>query len=316
MEQQSSHNILDWLLSRHERILVSGLTTLSDWKTLFDAETSGWDAPVDRAVIGGFLADRVAYAFAAGYETALRRLVPSLPERAIVSLCVTEEKGGHPSSIKTELRKAEGTPEETRSLTGSKKFITMANEAELLIVAASTGASPDGKNMIRMVIVARSAPGIDIVPMTGLPFVPEISHGTVSFRDVSVDDRDVLPGDGYRDYIKPFRTIEDLHVFAAIMGFIFRVACLFRWPRPVQEQIMSLAVCTRALALDDPSAPAVHIALGGLRAQILSLLESTSHYWETVDEKTRAGWERDQALLRVAENARIKRLESAWAKIS
>jgi len=164
--------------------------------------------------------------------------------------------------------------------------------------------------------VDRNAPGIEISPMAGLPFVPEISHGTVVFRNVSIPGEDVLPGDGYRDYIRPFRTIEDLHVFAAIAGFIFRIACLHRWPRPVKEQITSLVVCNRALALDDPSAPAVHIALGGLRAHIASLLESTSHYWETVDEKTRAGWERDQALLRVAENARIKRLETAWSTFS
>ena len=70
--------------------------------------------------------------------------------------------------------------------------------------------------------------------MTGLPFVPEISHGTVAFSDVPVDSGSILPGDGYSEYIKPFRTIEDLHVFAAILGFIFRIACLFRWPRDRQ----------------------------------------------------------------------------------
>jgi len=316
MKGQSSHAILDWLLSRQDRIETTELASVADWKSRFDAETSGWDAPIDRAVIGGFLADRAAYAFAAGYETALRRLHPALPECAVVSFCVTEDKGGHPSSIKTALSRAERSHEQGWLLRGSKKFITMANESELLMVAASTGTSSDGKNMIRMVLVDRNAPGIEIVPMAGLPFVPEISHGTVAFHNVSVSDGDVLPGDGYRDYIRPFRTIEDLHVFAAIAGFIFRTACIHRWPRPVQEQIASLVTCNRALALDDPSAPAVHIALGGLRAHMASFLESISSCWETVDEKTRAGWERDQALLRVAENARIKRLETAWSKYS
>jgi len=316
MKGQSAHAILDWLLSRQERIESAELASVADWKPLFDAETSGWDAPVDRAVIGGFLADRAAYAFAAGYETALRRLHPALPERAVVSFCVTEEKGGHPSSIKTALSKAGRSREQTWLLRGSKKFITLANESELLMVAASTGIASDGKNMIRMVIVDRSAPGIEIVPMAGLPFVPEISHGTAAFDDVSVPDANVLPGDGYRDYIRPFRTIEDLHVFAAISGYLFRIACIHRWPRPVKEKFTSLMVCTRALALDDPSAPAVHIALGGLRTHIASLLDSISDYWQTVDEKTKAGWERDQALLRVAENARVKRLETAWSKFS
>jgi len=314
MKEQSSHAILDWLLSRQAHVKTAELESVADWKPLFDAETAGWDAPIDRAVIGGFLADRTAYAFAAGYETALRRLYPALPERAIVSFCITEEKGGHPSAIKTSLRKAEQSQEQTWLVSGSKKFITMAAESQLLMVAVSAGTSSDGKNMIRMVLMDRNAPGIEIAPMTGLPFVPEISHGIVSFCDVPVSDVNVLPGDGYTDYIRPFRTIEDLHVSAAIAGFIFRMACVHHWPRPIKEEITSLMVCIRALALDDPSAPSVHIALGGLRANMVSLLESISHCWQTVDEKTKAAWMRDQALLRVSENARVKRLETAWSK--
>ena len=231
----------------------------------------------------------------------------------IVSFCVTEETGAHPASIASTLRKNDGGEESLWTLNGSKKFITLALESELLLVAASTGTTSDGKNMLRMVLVGRTTPGIEIAPMTPLPFVPEISHGTAVFRNVMVNDADILPGDGYRDYIRPFRTIEDLHVFAAVGGYVFRIACLNQWPRPVKEQIVSLIVCVRTLALHDPSAPATHIALGGLQAQIAALLESTSRYWETIDEKTRAAWERDRGLLRVAENARNRRREAAWS---
>jgi acyl-CoA dehydrogenase len=313
-EEKSNIGILDWLFEHRGQIDTTGLESVTAWKKIFDAAASGWDTPVDRAVIGGFLADRTAYAFAAGYESGLRRLVPTLPGTDIVSFCVTEEKGGHPSTIKSSLKEAGAGGSWT--LTGSKKFITMASEAELLLVAASTGAAPDGKNRIRMVLVDRNTPGVEVSVMTGLPFVPEISHGTVAFRDVPVDAGAILPGDGYSGYIRPFRTIEDLHVFAAIAGFIFRVASLYRWPRAVMEQTAGLIVCTRALALDNPSAPSVHIALGGLHGQIMALLESASGYWDLVDEKTRAGWERDRALLRVAETARSKRLETAWSRFN
>ncbi len=313
-EKKSDITILDWLFEHRADINTTELQSVTEWKKVFDGAASGWDAPVDRAVIGGFLADRTAYAFAAGYESGLRCLVPSLPPGAIVSFCVTEEKGGHPSSIKSTLTET-GTGG-AWTLTGSKKFITMANEAELLLVAASTGATPDGKNRIRMVLVGRSAPGVAVSVMTGLPFVPEISHGTVTFSDVPVDEGAVLPGDGYSGYIRPFRTIEDLHVFASIAGFIFRVATLYRWPRPVIEETAALIACARALALGNPSSPAVHIALGGLHRRITTLLESLSGYWHLADEKTRAGWERDSALLKVAETARGKRLETAWSRFS
>ncbi len=313
-QEQSNISILDWLFEHQGHIDSTGLESVRAWKKIFDVASSGWDAPVDRAVIGGFLADRTAYAFAAGYESGLRRLVPTLPDRAIVSFCVTEDKGGHPSSIQSTLN--EPGPSNSWTLNGSKKFITMANEAELLLVAASTGATPDGKNRIRMALVDRNAPGVTVSVMTGLPFLPEISHGTVAFSDVPVEAGYILPGDGYSGYIRPFRTIEDLHVFAAIAGFFFRIASLYRWPRPVMEQTTGLIVCARTLALDNPSSPAVHIALGGLHRQITALLESSSGYWDLVDEKTRAGWERDRALLKVAETARTKRLETAWSRFS
>lgn len=311
-EQKSTLSILDWLAERQGSPATPELATLSEWKALFDDAVSGFGTPVDRAVIGGFLADRTAYAFAAGYESGLRRLVPALPEKTIVSLCVTEDKGGHPSTIRTSLQEPP-EPGAPCIVSGSKKFITMANEAELLLVAASTGVTAEGKNRIRMVLVNRTAPGVEISVMTGLPFVPEISHGTVVFRDVPVDESSLLPGDGYSDYIRPFRTIEDLHVFAAIAGFIYGTASRYRWPREIREETAALIVCTRTLALDNPSSPAVHIALGGLHRQIISLLEKTAACWEMVDEKTRAAWTRDRALLTVAETARRKRLETAWS---
>jgi acyl-CoA dehydrogenase len=305
--------ILTWLLLQKNSADRSEVPTLAEWKRRFDAASEGWEDPADRAVIGGFLADRTAYAFAAGYESALQRLVPDLPARTIVSFCVTEEKGGHPASIRSTLRRAEDGGARPWVLNGSKKFITMALEAELLLVAASTGASADGKNMIRMAVIRRDDPGVAIQPMTGLPFVPEISHSTMTFGDVRLRDEDLLPGDGYRHYIRPFRTIEDLHVFAAIAGFLFRVACLHGWPHPVIEQTASIIAGARALAIEDPSSPATHIALGGLHTQFVALLESASPHWELVDEKTRTCWERDRALLRVAEKARSKRLETAWS---
>ncbi len=312
-EQKSNISILDWLFENRGHIDTAPLESVSAWKKVFEAASSGWDAAVDRAVIGGFLADRTAYAFAAGYESGLRRLVPALPEKAIVSFCVTEEKGGHPSTIRSAL--TEQGPGGPYSLTGSKKFITMANEADLLLVAASTGLAPDGKNSIRMALVERNAPGVTVSVMKSLPFVPEISHGTVSFSDVTVTRESLLPGDGYSGYIRPFRTVEDLHMFAAIGGFMFRIACLYGWPRTVIEETAALIACCRALAQDDPSSPAVHIALGGLHRQIMALLESTAGCWDLVDDKTRAGWERDRALLNVAGTARSKRLETAWSRL-
>ncbi|MBN1495340.1 MAG: acyl-CoA dehydrogenase family protein [Spirochaetes bacterium] len=311
MNISNGSRILQWLLESQGRIDTTELVSVAAWKERFDKETQGWNVPIDHAVIGGFLADRTAYAFAAGYECALRRLVPSLPERTVVSFCVTEEKGGHPSAIRSSLKKGKAGP---WVLNGGKKFVTLATEAELLLIAASTGTASDGKNMLRIAMVSRNTPGVEVSAMAGLPFVPEISHGTVALYDVPVEERDILIGDGYAEYIRPFRTIEDLHIECAVLAHLFRIGCLYGWPRAVKERIAAVIACARALSLDNPSSPALHIALGGLNAQMASLIADLSGWWETVDEKTRAAWERDSALLRVAEKARSKRLETAWSR--
>lgn len=311
MNISNGSRILQWLLENQGQIDTTELVSVAAWKERFDNETLGWDVPIDRAVIGGFLADRTAYAFASGYECALRRLVPSLPERAVVSFCVTEEKGGHPSAIRSSLKREKAGP---WTLNGGKKFVTLAAEAELLLIAASAGTASDGKNMLRIAMVSRNTPGVEVSAMAGLPFVPEISHGTVAFCDVPVEERDILAGDGYAEYIRPFRTIEDLHIECAVLAHLFRIGCLYGWPRSVKERIAAVIACARSLSLDNPSSPALHIALGGLNAQMASLLADLSGWWKTVDEKTRAAWERDSALLRVAEKARSKRLETAWSR--
>ena len=89
--------IIDWLMDNARNISrTSRYRSLAAFKTLLDEQTRAFSLPIDRAVAGGFLADRVAYAFAAGYEAALRRLAPGLPKGPIVSLCITERGGGPP----------------------------------------------------------------------------------------------------------------------------------------------------------------------------------------------------------------------------
>jgi acyl-CoA dehydrogenase len=304
-------NVLEWLLSQGGRIDSGGMTSIDQWEDVFFKSVSDWSEPVDKAVIGGFLSDRAGYAFAAGYESALMRLVPSLPERTIVSFSVTEERGGHPAAIESTLKKAPDG--KSWILDGRKKFATLAGKAQVFLVAASTGTSPDKKNRIRMARIDRDAPGTEIILMSNLPFIPEISHGELTFKGVHVKDSEIFPNDGYADYIKPFRTIEDVHVSAAIAGYIFRVASQYRWPQSFREQALVLLAGLRTLALEDPKSPAVHIALGGLRTQMSSLFENAAAFWKNTDTETRTRWERDKAVLSVGGKARVRRLEKAWS---
>ena len=257
------------------------------------------------AIAGGFLSPCPAYAFAAGYWAALYRLLPGL--------CISEKHGPHPAKIECRLEKAA----DRWLLNGKKHFVTCGREAELLLVAASTGTDPDGKNRLRMVRVGKGQNGITVKPLDQpIAILPEISHGVVVFSDVAVSPMDILPGDGYLTYIKPFRTIEDLHVMAANLGYLLRIGTLFEWPRPAREQLLALLLSVRTIARADFTAPEIHIATGGAIAALQLLIENLESCWDRVDPRTRSAWRRDRAVLDIAADARKKRLAAAWKQFA
>lgn len=284
-----------------------------DWWAQYLAAARPFSASIERAAAGGFTADRLGYAFAAGYHSALRALLPDLPEDLPAALCITEDGGAHPRAIATRL---EPPTDGTWRLTGTKRWATLADRARVLFVAASTGQTPDGRNQLRLVRVPTHAPGVTITLLPETAFTPEIRHATVRFDGAPVPDADVLPGDGYQRYIKPFRTVEDLHVHAALLGHLLGVARRHRWPRERCEQLTTLLAALRPLADAPPSSAAVHVALAGLLDLLGRLLTETQAHWELVDAEARARWQRDQGLLAVATRARAQRREVAWQALT
>jgi len=284
-------------------ILATPLASLREAFSELERAGAGFEHTGERALVAGFHADRLGYAFVGGYEAALARLVAPQPHRR-ACLCATESGGVHPRAIQTKLETTGGE----LTLSGEKTFATLATEAEVLYVVASEGVR-DGRNALRLVRVRADAAGLTIAPRPEAPFAPEIPHAKITLDRVRVELEDVLPGDGYSAYLKPFRTIEDVHVFLAVIGYLVRVARISRWA--ALEGLAAHARALLPLAVGDPGAPAAHLAL----ARVIDTVrdELLAFPWGSVDEQTRARWERDQPLLWVAESARKKRTEAALA---
>ena len=276
--------------------------TLGDWWQATQDERTA-TTTIDRALLGGALADRLGFAFASGYSEALRFLVPTLD--GVAALCATEEGGNHPRAIRTALIASSSG----YVLNGQKKWSTAATHASSLLVVASIG-EVDGRNRLRVVRVATNAAGVRLVPSTA-PFIPEIPHAEVFLENVRVSDDDILPGDGYDDYLKPFRTVEDLHVHAALVGYLIGVARRFALSASTIEALLALATTTRGLATHDLKSPTAHLALAGLLDLVTQVVADVERAWG--DNPERARWQRDRALLQVAGKARIARREAARA---
>jgi acyl-CoA dehydrogenase len=284
---------LDTLLTSPPTPKVVDLPSWQAWSLTQDISH-----PLSRAILSGFAADRMGWAFAGGYQAAGRQLLGSLPEEEVFALCATEHRGGHPNTIETHLHGGR--------LTGAKTFVTMGPHATLLLVVASTGRDHRGRNQLKVALVSPDAAGVRLEAGPTLPFVPEVPHGSAHFEDVTPEL--VLDGDGYTDYLKPFRTIEDVHVHAALLGYLVQVGRRNAWP---PEQIEALLVIISALSplSASPHRPGVHRVLGGVLAQSSVLLEHLGTL--PMEPDVRARWERDQPLLRIAASARATRLQRA-----
>lgn len=308
-------SIIHWLLSKRNSIQLGSIDSLAQWKNILKERFAEWEFTIDRAIAFGFAADRVSYAFIAGFRAALQYLIPNLEAHVFASFCITEESGNTPKAINSTL-KASDESENQWVLNGKKTFITGATESDQIFVAASIGKDDEGRNRIKLVRLDSRLPGIDIQEMPPLPFIPEISHGEVSFTDVRLSRESILPGDGYSEYVKPFRIVEEIHVTAALLGYLARVGMEYKWDRTHLEEVVALIKLARALWHSDLQASGTHIAYAGFSRLMQQFIEKTSANWEMVPDITRKSWERDKAILGIAEKARKKRLENAWQAVS
>ncbi|MBN1204720.1 MAG: acyl-CoA dehydrogenase family protein [Myxococcaceae bacterium] len=304
-------DILRFLLTASPQ--PGALGSIEDWWRQHLGLASRFMTPVDHALAGGFMADRLGFAFTSGYHAALRSLFPGMPKEHRGALCATEAGGAHPSAIQTRLSGGEG--EGPLRLTGSKMFVTLGTAAETLFIVASEGLDAQGRNRLRVVMIDARREGVHLDEMPTMPFVPEIPHAELRLHEVAVSPEEVLPGDGYERYLKPFRTTEDCHVNAALLGWLLQIARRSGWPERVQDEVLALAVMIRGLALAEPASPAVHVALGGALDLCQRLVAGLEEWWPRVDAPTRERWERDKALLGVAGKARAKRREVARQRL-
>ncbi|APR87659.1 Acyl-CoA dehydrogenase [Minicystis rosea] len=265
--------------------------------------------PFDEAVLGGFAADRVGYAFASGYQAALRSLVPDLPRDLPASICVTERGGGHPRAIETRL---EPLADDRFRITGHKRWATLGDAAGILLVVASTGPDEHGKNRLRVARVDAALPGVKRRATPEPPFAPEIAHDEIDLEGVIVGPDDLLPGDGFDRYVRPFRTVEDLHVQAAVYAYLIREIRAEKLPSSLAERFAALLASLEALTAAPPSAPAVHVALAGALALAQGPLDELDRAWAKVGSSAYARWQRDRPLLAVATKVREQRLAKAW----
>ena len=291
---------------------ASPCESVADWWPRHRAIAGEHADPIHQAIIGGFVADRVGWAFASGYQAALRALFPDAPADRICALCVTEADGNTPKAIKSSLSRVD----QQWTLNGSKRWTTLGPDGALFFVAARDEAASQERAVIKIVRVASDSPGLKIQAMPATKFVPEVPHAQLKLENLKVREGEILPGDGYDQYIKPFRTVEDIHVQAAVLSYLMREGQRLSWPQGWLERLSALLAALGKIA-DMPAAHAeTHIALAGALSISAGLIGETEEFWKkSAIDPAALRWARDRELLKVASGAREQRTARAWEKL-
>ncbi len=274
--------------------MATSASALEYWWAHYRSRTREIEHPADRVIAGVQGADRLGWAFLAGYDGAIKQLAPHLDANERVSLCATETNGAHPRSIETTARH---TPGGWR-IDGEKIWSTLSNRADSMLVLVSTGRTAD-RNQLRIAQVKATDVEPELMPET--PFCPEIRHCKIRFDGVHVPE--LLPGDGWTDWVRPFRTIEDQFISLAVATYIWRLGA----------NTSTLVRTIRALIDGDRDDPRTHLAVAeafdALRSHIMQI------DWDAVDPDERARFDRDIPLLNVAQRARKMRLRRARERL-
>lgn len=271
--------------------LAKSPVNASSWKAQWQA-SGGALGP--RALTGGFASERPAWAFAWGYQCALHRLVPSLD--GVAALAISEGRDTRPKTIAC-------TAQDGR-LRGRKSYVFLGDQADWVLVLAK-GGQAHGRPVLKLYPLASTAEGLLHKALRPTPFVPEVPHSSV---ELDLPCPPPLPGDGWSDYSKPFRTLEDLFVTLAMLGHGLRISRQAGLDAEL-ESLLPHALALLALSEQDPGLPSLHRALDPCLKQALALLSSLP--WARHSAESAARWTRDSMLFALGGPARELRIQRA-----
>lgn len=302
------HDDLNWLLQ--SRLPESGQRNLADWLVSWRCLAEQHQEPATLALRGGFAADRLGWAFAAGYQAAMRAAFPG--GGMTEAFCATESSGQKPRDLSTTLTcTAEGLV-----LEGAKSWSTFGTHCDNLLVVARDPATEQqaGRPVLRVIRVPVSAPGVTFRSQSPLPFISEVPHTAVTFAGVTLPDTALLPGDGYSDYLKPFRTIEDIHVTLAMLAHALREVRRVVGAGGESALLAELGVSIAAaasLTTAPPLAPSTHLLLETVQQQAMVLYGRVGERLVASGDAAAARWQRDTPIFQVAGKARALRAQRA-----
>ncbi|MED7668805.1 acyl-CoA dehydrogenase [Pseudomonas moraviensis subsp. stanleyae] len=292
---------MPWPDLLHHRERLPAVADLAEGFAML-LQTLGNVTPFELAVAGGRRMATPGLAFLVGYQAALRMLWPSAP-LSLGALCATEQRSLRPADMHTRLSDLR--------LSGRKDFVTAGDAADWLLVAARSE-GPGEAPRLSLAVVYPGEPGVKVEKLPALPLMPDISHGRLHLDGALCE---LLAGDGWDAYIKPFRSLEDVYVLSAMTAWLYGVGQDSDWPQTLQLRLLALLAGCAEASRQAPNNPAGHVLLGGLFAQFEALAGEVEQALADGPVEWAQMWRRDKGVMQLAAGARAKRLAKALAQV-
>jgi alkylation response protein AidB-like acyl-CoA dehydrogenase len=252
-------------------------------------------APLELAILGGYQAATPGLAFLAGYQAALRALWPEAPD-SLGAFCVTEQRSLRAADMRSRLGED--------GLSGRKDFVTGGAAACWLLVSARVEAEGESPRLA-MLQVDSDACGVVLEPGPALPLLPDIPHARVLFNAAPARQ---LAGDGWTDYVKPFRSLEDLHVMAAICAWAYGAGVRLQWQQALRLRLLAVLAGCAGVAGNALHSATGHLALAAVSDSFAALRGELDQAFAAGPTDLAQQWQRDQRVLDLAQGARQARL--------
>lgn len=304
------NNIVGLLTQLHEAASSRkpAPATLEQWRAQMHVGADTFSS----AVTAGAAAGQLAFAFAGGYQAALRCLLPDLNAQTFAALLLSEGKRQRPDELLTTL-----TPlgDGRFRLDGEKSWVMGGADAGLLLVVARQGVTAEGRVRAKMVVVPAQMSGVVHSDRGEATILPALPHGRARFEGVVVEPDMLLKGDGWVDYARPFRTIEDIHVSAAVAAHLAVTAIRRDFPQPLLASLLACLLRLGDCARADRNDPAAHILLAAAERELQQAAAQVNDLIKGQEDDFARDWRANHMVVALAAPARGKRLEKAFSAI-
>lgn len=201
-------------------------------------------------------------------------------------------------------------------LHGQKSWaLTCIEDLTLLVLARRSNGPEKGPGSLVMVRLPSNTVGVCWGASRPQAVVPELAHSEVRFDAVRLTPEQLVTGDGYAEYAKPFRVLEDVFVTGSTLAYLLAEAQSGGWPTTWCQRCIAAIAMLHACAGLDPRDTHAHILVAGSLSFEGDVIQASESNWRAKQVVAHSRWQRDRPILSQGKEARRLRAMGSWVRI-